>query len=301
MKFSIITPVYNGEKYIAKTIESILSQKGDFEIEYIITDGASTDKTIQIIKSYVNLVNKGRYPLHCKKIMIRWFSEKDNGMYDAIEKGFAHSTGEVMAYINADDIYLPQAFATVAEIFVQYPDIEWVKGINTTSNETGEIITQGSCFLYRQNWLQKGIYGRNAYFVQQDSVFWKRSLWDKTHPHISSFRLAGDYALWITFAKHVPLWSFNKPVSIFRRHPGQLSSSMEAYRNEQEKIAPHNFLFEKRVVLFFSLRRFLKLAPKGTVTQALFFILFPSHKQQWYIDFAANGNPIKKKAVSYLV
>jgi len=300
MKFSIITPVYNGEKTIAETIESILSQEGDFEIEYIIQDGGSTDSTIKIVESYADRVNAGQYPIRCNKVSIRYSSEKDGGMYDAIEKGFAHTTGDVMAYLNADDIYLPQAFATAAEIFVQYPDIEWVKGINTTSNETGEIIAQGSCFLYRQDWLQKGIYGRSAPFIQQESVFWKRSLWEKVQPKTSSFRLAGDYALWVAFATHASLWSFNKPVSIFRRHPGQLSSSMEAYRNEQEKIAPHNFLLEKRVVLFFSLRRFLKLAPKGTVTQALFFILFPFCEQEWYIDFDVRGKPFKKRASSYV-
>jgi len=301
MKFSIITPVYNGEKNIAETIESILSQEGDFEIEYIIQDGGSTDSTIKIVESYADRVNTGQYPIRCNKVSIRYSSEKDGGMYDAIEKGFARSSGDVMAYINADDKYLPGAFAMVSKTLTQHPDIEWVKGISQLCSESGTLISKGNCYVYRRPWIKKGIYGRSAPFIQQESVFWKRSLWKKVQPKTSSFRLAGDYALWVAFATHASLWSFNKPVSIFRRHPGQLSSSMEAYRNEQEKIAPHNFLLEKRVVLFFSLRRFLKLAPKGTVTQALFFILFPSHKQQWYIDFAANGNPIKKKAVSYLV
>lgn len=302
MKFSIITPVYNGEKYIAETIESVLSQKGDFEIEYIIIDGASTDKTIEIVKSYADRVNAGRYPLYCKKATVQWFSEKDRGMYDAIEKGFARSTGDVMAYINADDVYLSQAFTTVAGIFIQYSDIEWLKGINTTSSESGEIIAQGSCFLYRQNWLQKGIYGRNAYFVQQDSVFWRRSLWEKVRPQISSFRLAGDYALWTAVAARTPLWSFNKRVSVFRERAGQLSGTMEGlYRQEQETIAPHILFLEKRVMSFFLLVRFLKLDSKHIIARIIFFVLFPFHKQQWYIDFNAHGNPIKKKALSYIV
>lgn len=302
MKFSIVTPVYNGEKYIAETIESVLSQKGDFEIEYIIVDGASTDKTIEIIKSYADHINAGRYPLSCKKATLQWLSEKDRGMYDAIEKGFARSTGDVMAYINADDMYLSQAFATVATILVQYPEIDWVKGINTTSNENGKIIAQGSCFLYQQDWLQKGIYGRNAYFVQQDSVFWKRSLWKRARLHISSFRLAGDYALWTAFAAHTPLWSFNKQVSVFRKRAGQLSGIMEQpYRQEQKTIAPHDFFLEKRVMTFFLLQRFLKLNQKNIITRTMFFILFPFCKQQWYIDFDTHGNPIKKKTLSYIV
>lgn len=302
MKFSIVTPVYNGEKYIAETIESVLSQKGDFEIEYFIADGASTDGTVEIIKLYTDRVNAGQYPICCKKVTLQYFSEKDRGMYDAIEKGFTSTTGDVMAYINADDKYLSGAFAAVAAILVQYPDIGWVKGINTTSDEKGAIIAQGSCFLYRQDWLQKGIYGRNAYFVQQDSVFWKRSLWEKACPEISFFRFAGDYALWTTFAAHTPLWSFNKRVSVFRERVGQLSGTMEwPYRQEQENIAPHNFFLEKRVMSFFLLSRFFKLNPKHIITRTLFFILFPFHKQQWYIDFDTHGNPIKKKALSCIV
>lgn len=302
MKFSIVTPVYNGEKYIAETIESVLSQKGDFEIEYIVADGASTDGTVEIIRSYADRINAGRYPINCKKVTLEWFSQKDRGMYDALEKGFKHATGDVMAYINADDTYLPDAFATATAIFMQYPDIEWLKGINTTSDESGVIIGQGSCFLYRQNWLQKGIYGRNAYFVQQDSVFWKQPLWRKVRPRISSFRLAGDYALWTVFALHTPLWSFNKQVSVFRERTGQLSVIMEQpYRQEQEAIAPHNFFLEKRAMSFFLVVRFLKLHPKHITTRVLFFILFPFHKQQWYIDFDISGSPMKKKALSYIV
>lgn len=301
MKFSIITPVYNGEKYIAETIESVLSQEGDFEIEYIIADGASTDRTIEIISSYADRVSAWQYPIRCKKVTLQWFSEKDAGMYDAIEKGFARATGDVYAYINADDKYLTGAFATVASIFTSYPNIEWLKGINTTSDEKGNTISQGLCLLYRRAWLAKGIYGRNAYFVHQDSVFWRQSLWEKARPIISLFRLAGDYALWIAFARHTPLWSFNKRVSMFRKRTEQLSTNMKAYRLEQKHIATHTFFLEKRVQLFFSMRRFLGIDPKSIAIRALFFILFPFHKQEWYIDFNIQNNPIKKRAISYLV
>lgn len=301
MKFSIITPVYNGKQYIAETIESVLSQEGDFDIEYIIQDGGSTDGTVEIIRSYVDRVNAGQYSINYKKITLEWFSQKDHGMYDAIEKGIGRTTGDVMAYINADDKYLPGAFAAVAAIFMHYPDIEWLKGINTTSDEGGVNIEQGSCFLYRQNWLQKGVYGRNAYFVQQDSVFWKRSLWKKTMPRISSFRRAGDYALWIAFAANAPLWSFNRRTSVFRERTGQLSGTMEEYRKEQEFIAPRHPFLEKRVSFFFLLERFFKLDLLGIASKILFLALFPFHKQQWYIDFDTNGNPIKKRAFSYRI
>lgn len=301
MKFSIVTPVFNGEKYIAETIESVLSQEGDFEIEYIVIDGASTDRTIEIIKSYEYRLNAGTYHIKCKDIKFRWFSEKDRGMYDAVEKGFARATGEVMAYINADDNYLPGAFASVAKIFSTYPEIEWVKGVDTTSDEDGKILSKGTCFIYNRSWLAKGIYGRSAYFVQQDSVFWRKSLWGKTQPHISLFHLAGDYALWVSFAKYAPLWSFNKHVSNFRKRAGQLSANMRDYNKEQELISPHKFLFEKKIVLFFVLERFLKLNPRGIASKILFFCFFPFYGKEWYIDFDSEGKPVKKESSSYLV
>lgn len=301
MKFSIITPVYNGEKYIAETIKSVLSQEGDFEIEYIIQDGGSTDETLSVIKSYAKKLQEGLFSVKCKGITFQWYSKKDRGMYDAIEKGFSRATGDVYAYINADDKYLPWAFATVVAIFDTYHEIEWVKGISELCDESGTLLSVGSCYVYRRSWITKGIYGRSAPFIHQESVFWRESLWNKARPPLSLFRFAGDYALWIAFAKYAPLWSFNKHVSIFRRQPGQLSSSMGAYRSEQGKIAPRNFFLEKRVVLFFSLRRFLRLNPKSTLTRTLFFIFFPFPKQEWYIDFDTQNNPIKKKAPSYLV
>lgn len=301
MKFSIITPVYNGEQYIAETIESVLSQEGDFEIEYIVQDGGSTDRTGDIVQSYTDRTNSGHYPIHCNKVSMQYFSEKDRGMYDAIEKGSTYITGDVMAYINSDDKYLPGAFATIASVFSAYPEIEWAKGINTTSDEHGKRVSEGTCFLYRQDWIKKGIHGRNAYFVQQDSVFWKRLLWEKAAPKIASFRFAGDYALWVAFAKKVPLWSFNRQVSVFRERAGQLSGIMDPYRKEQELIAPHHFFLEKRVSLFFLLGRFFKLVPHGVVSRTLFFFLFPLHEKQWYINFDTNGNPAKKKALTYFV
>lgn len=301
MKFSIITPVYNGEKYITETIKSVLSQEGDFEIEYIIMDGASTDKTIELVQTYAKQVQTGQYPIRAKKVAFLYFSEKDHGMYDAIEKGFSRATGDICAYINADDKYLPGAFTTVKKIFGSFSGIEWVKGISMLCDEGGEILSEGSGYIYRQPWIVKGIYGRSAPFIHQEGVFWRRSLWDTARPSISSFRLAGDYALWVAFAKHSPLWSFNQRVSVFRRRPGQLSSSMNIYRTEQDKIASHNFFLEKRIVLFFSIRRFFDLNPQGAPTRLLFFILFPFHRQKWYIDFDIHGAPIKKKAVSYLI
>jgi glycosyltransferase involved in cell wall biosynthesis len=110
MRFTIVTPAFNSELHIVETIESVLSQKGDFEIEYILADGGSSDTTVSIFKDYQSRVERGEYPIQCNRIHMRSFSEKDRGMYDAIDKGLKLGTGELQAWINSDDYYLPGAF-----------------------------------------------------------------------------------------------------------------------------------------------------------------------------------------------
>ncbi len=301
MKFSIVTPVLNGERHIAETVESVLSQEGDFEIEYVVQDGGSQDGTMPIVHAYEKRLADGSYPLRCRSVHMRSVSGSDDGMYDAIEQGFAGTDGDVMAYLNADDCYLPGAYAAVAAIFASYGDVQWVKGVNVTASEDGTITRTGDCFIYRQDWLVAGVYGRSAPFVQQDSVFWRRGLWDAAQPRLRAYRLAGDYALWITFARHAALWSFDQRVSVFRKRPGQLSEHMAPYRAEQDRIAPRRFLLEKRVALYFTLARAFRLAPASAPARALYRIFFPCSPGWWYIGFDPAGRPEKKHSASYVV
>lgn len=103
---SIVTPVYNGEKYLEDTIQSIIKQTYD-NIEYIIIDGGSTDKTLDIIKKYEDKI-------------AYWMSEQDRGMYDGINKGFKMATGEIFAWLNSDDKYYHSAVEIVVGIFNKY-------------------------------------------------------------------------------------------------------------------------------------------------------------------------------------
>jgi glycosyltransferase involved in cell wall biosynthesis len=102
---SIITPSYNQGEYIEETIKSVISQEGDFFIDYIIMDGGSTDDTVGIIKKYDALLKEGVFPTKCKGITYRWTSERDKGQVDAIKKGFAIATGDIGGWLNSDDIY----------------------------------------------------------------------------------------------------------------------------------------------------------------------------------------------------
>ena len=115
MKISIITTCFNCEKYIAETLESVLSQKGSFELEYIIIDAASEDNSLRIISAHEERLKHGCYGEN-PSIEMKVISEKDNGMYEGITKGFQMATGEIIAYLNADDFYFPHAFEFVASI-----------------------------------------------------------------------------------------------------------------------------------------------------------------------------------------
>jgi glycosyltransferase involved in cell wall biosynthesis len=204
MKLSIVTPTYNSEKYLKDTIESVLSQAGDFDIEYIFADGGSSDGTLKIIEYYKDQIDTGRYKIYCNSIEIKYFSEKDFGMYDAINKGFNLATGEIYAWINSDDVYLQGAFQIICTTFGKFPEIKWLKGITSfIKDDDLSIFKKGVPYIYSQDWITRGIYGRDTYFIQQDSVFWRKELWTMSGGANSKLKLAGDYDLWIRFAKHV--------------------------------------------------------------------------------------------------
>jgi len=299
MKFTIVTALYNGAEYLKETIESVLSQSGDFQIEYILIDGGSTDESVEIIKEYEKKLKSSRFPIKCSGIEFKWVSEKDNGMYDAISKGFSMATGDVYAWINSDDKYLPHAFQIIKNVFEKYPDIDWAKGKTTFIDKEAKRIGVAPCFIFNERWIEMGIYGRYAYFIHQDSVFWRSGLWDKSGKIDTSLRYAGDYELWINFAKHSSLWSIDAPVSIFRQKDGQLSEDMTEYRHEQSKVKKPGGFFPRMVMLFFFIQN--RVAPKSDsmLLHYAYRILFKKRTRQ-YIAIEGGGTPKKQKACSYI-
>jgi len=130
MKISIITPSFNHARFIRRTIDSVLSQTGDFELEYRVLDGASTDGTVEILKSYGD--------------RLQWRSEADNGQVDAINKGLRTATGDIVGWVNSDDTLLPGALARVAAAFRAHPEAEWVHGGARSSTSTTARCDAGS-------------------------------------------------------------------------------------------------------------------------------------------------------------
>ena len=225
-KISIITSCYNIENYIKATLRSVTSQQYP-NLEYIVLDGASTDGTLNIIREYFDKISTV-------------ISEPDNGQYHAIQKGFDLSNGDIMAWLNADDTYLPWTFSVVAEVFQKFPEVDWIIGLPTFLNKKGQCIRVSDIAAsYPRDFIKNGWYrGHLAGYLQQESMFWRRSLWGKSGGLDLKLNYAADFKLWTEFAKHAELTAVSVPLSAFRYRPDEQKSStgLKYYENEVSNV-----------------------------------------------------------------
>lgn len=230
-KISIVTPVYNGEKYIEQCILSIKNQNYS-NFQHIIVDGGSTDGTLNIIKKY-----DGTYPM-------KWISEKDRCMYHAIVKGFNMADGEIFAWLNSDDTFMPGAFKIMNCCISK--GCKWVTGLPALQDENGVMFKVLNESNYRRKWIINGYYGTILNFIQQESTFWSADMWEGIDKEkFSSFKLAGDFWLWQQFAQNNELITVDTVISCFRTREGQLSSDIDAYLSE----TGYNFSTIKKFVI----------------------------------------------------
>jgi hypothetical protein len=159
----------------------VLNQQYD-NLEYIVIDGGSNDGSAEIIERY-----SGR--------LSHWISEPDTGHANAINKGFARATGDIMAWLNSDDLYFPWTLQTVAEIFAHFPEIDWITGLNIVWDEKGRIVHCDRSLKNKYDFLL----GRYAW-IQQESTFWRRSLWDASGGTLNEdYKFMVDGELWTRF------------------------------------------------------------------------------------------------------
>ncbi len=234
-RISIVTPSFNQAAFLEETIVSVVNQSYP-NLEYIIIDGGSTDGSADIIGKYEHALS-----FSC--------SEKDGGMYDAINKGFERSTGDIMAYINSDDVYMPDTFRTVAKIFNDLPDVMWITGRTGYIDEVSSVTGVAKKKLYNRVLLGKGFYqSPYSYVVNQNAVFWRRRLWETAGRIESGLELAGDFYLWVRFSEHAELYFVDELLSAFRRHDKQQSLNRLAYIKEAHAIRkPTAWLLAKMI------------------------------------------------------
>jgi len=228
---SIVTPSCNQGEYIEDTILSVCTQKGNFFIDYIIVDNESTDQSFDKILKYYQTINKGNLikkinnvkfyrcqskilKTACNGISLRYLHEKDTGHGNGLNKGFTLAIGDILAWINSDDKYHPNAFQTVSEVFNKFPDVKWLMGRPTWYDKNGRCTGAGKIY--------KNIYDflNNDYqWIQQESTFWKKSLWTETGGQINeNYKLMVDGELWCRFFKKTELYHLDQILGGYRSH-----------------------------------------------------------------------------------
>jgi len=221
-RITIVTPSFRAEQFIQTTIESVLGQ-GYPDLEYIILDGAGDD-TASILQRYDDQ-------------LAFWRSAPDAGQYAAINEGFARATGEILCWLNADDMLLPRALFVVGEIFAQHPGLEWVSTIHPAIFDANANLAKvGRLPGFNKQAFLDGLFlpgtQDKGFWIQQESTFFRRSLWQRAGGRIPDYPLAGDFALWCEFYKHADLVAVEYPLSGFRMLEGQRSGDLEQYLRE---------------------------------------------------------------------
>jgi glycosyltransferase involved in cell wall biosynthesis len=219
---SIVTPSYNQGRYLEATIRSVLEQ--DYpRIEYLIIDGGSTDDSIEIIRNYAHR-------------LAYWSSEADRGQTDAINKGFERAQGDILAWLNSDDLYHPGAVSQVVAFLHDHQEVGMVYGDADYIDVSGKVIGHFPAAQTDYKRLRRGYV-----HIPQQAAFFRARLWRMVGPLDPSFYFAMDYDLWVRIATIAPIRYHPRTWASFRLH-GDAKSLAAAERCWPEMIRVHRRL-----------------------------------------------------------
>ncbi len=225
LRISLITPSYNQAAFIGRTIDSVLSQRGDFALDYKVIDGGSTDATVEILRSYGD--------------RLRWVSERDDGQVDAINKGLRGTTGDVVGWVNSDDVLLPDALAKVTTAFLEHPTVEWVHGRCRMIDEHDRTM---------RSWISAYKHHRCRHhsfhnlltenYVSQMTAFWRRAVHDEIGYLDPAIDLSFDYDLFLRLAQRGDPIYLEDEIACFRMYETSKSGAgFAAQLDQAAKIA----------------------------------------------------------------
>jgi GT2 family glycosyltransferase len=220
-KLSIVTPSYQQACYLGETMRSVLQQNA--AVEYVVQDGGSTDGSAELIEKFSHQHGPASPLKPHAPHLLHWASARDAGQADAIARGFAQTTGgpdDVMAWINSDDFYLPGALAFVADYFARHPEVDVVYGNRIVVDEESREIARWFLPAHDAEVL------RLNDFVPQETLFWRRRVWDRAGGLDTSFQFAIDWDLLLRFqdagARIVRVPRF---LACFRAHAAQKTAA----------------------------------------------------------------------------
>jgi glycosyltransferase involved in cell wall biosynthesis len=228
MRFTVVTPSLNKAQFVSETLESVLSQEGDFELEYFVCDGGSTDGTVELLRRAEREFQEGKWKGRNRGISFSWSSAPDGGQAAAINAGLRRATGTAACYLNADDLLYPHALSHAAEAFRAYPAADFIHG-------DGDVIDQ--CGALQWEWLSRPfshsvmtgyhyLWNDFTNYILQQAVFWRTRVHERIGFFDESFHYAMDVEYWVRGSshhlrfKHVP-----KKLAAFRLIPGTKSLS----------------------------------------------------------------------------
>ncbi len=217
-KISVVVPTFNSERFVDECLQSLFTARGAAaDLEVIVVDGGSTDRTLARVQAHGDKIAKV-------------ITEPDDGIYDAVNKGFAHSTGEVMTWISSNDVMHGAALAHVSDIFDRHRHVNFVTGLySVIIDEQGLVLyVSKRSGISRSSFLDgchtERLYPCSSGYIQQEGTFWRRSLWDAAGAHVSTaFGPAGDFELWTRFFEVSDIVCVRTAMASFRKHAKQTS------------------------------------------------------------------------------
>lgn len=238
MKISIITPSYNQGNFIEETILSVQNQNYP-NVEHIIVDGGSTDNTVSILKKYPH---------------VRWVSEKDAGQSNAINKGFAMATGDIIAWINSDDYYEKNVFGLIAEYFIQHPDCMVLYGDMTFVDINGNKLFSAEGDMISEEKLMDC-----PDCVRQPSFFWRKQVIETCGNIDEHLHLVMDFDFFLRTAKKFDFGYLDKNLSNLRIYSATKTLSLRKRQvYEMYLVYRKNNVVLTRKRLFFLFKKYIK-------------------------------------------
>ena len=228
-EISVVTPSRNQGRYLDETVASVLDQEGDFALDYVVVDGASTDDSVAVLRRYESRLRTGEWPVRCRRIRFRWLSEPDSGQSHALSKGLEMTTGDLLGWLNSDDTYLPGALQTIVGAFAR---------------DTACAVVYGRAHYIDKSGKQLGAYPTEPFsrerfalvnFVAQPSTFFRRTTLEHVGGPEVGLHYVMDYDLWLRMSAHGCFQYVETYLSNYRLHDeSKTIDSRHALENARE-------------------------------------------------------------------